>query len=867
MKKINLAGFAIWLFFRSVAAQEQLDAPDYEKLLQTLETEAQQAYFENHYQAALRKWKQCTTIYEQLGDSLNIAKTKVRVGTIYAQVGEYATAFTEIKGAETLFSALNEQYELLQTYKTAARLHFNLANYAEMLSFYERGFNLADKLKSTGEKVQMLVGLGQTYYLFGNFEQARLYYRRALKLVLPNGPNWWQARIITYFGILAYYDSQIDSAYYYFEQAVDIQKSIEDGAGLKDNYVNLGIVHLHHAKLNAAGEAFSKALTLQKELHDIEGEIETEIRLGDVAYPQLAFPRAEQLYYSALTHAIESGDRELIAECHKKIGFINFSQNFPEKAERQLQEALTIARSINDPGIIWRIVHGQGLVSAHQNLLTQAFQNYYQALGYIELTDFQKTISQESTEFTRTETDVYLAALETARKLALRTQAPEWDERIFEISERKNARQLSHELESISVRTCSTTINQKIQSFRAYSRQFAAINALLTRERRKELLKQNIPKIVSLQKHLKAIETRRFQLQTEVQAAFPQLRDLFSVLHPTLAQFRSALQPGQVLLKYILLNEQLLIQVIQPDRVEMVDVASRQPEFLASVAEFKKILNSDVTNQLTSAANKSRFETLRQNLSRILLEPVQEKLNQATELIFLPDVPLQFFPFEALAWKTKGSSPVYLIEKFSIFYLSRAEVTFHKTNHHAPFPKVLNCVGFDPAAAENWGNFRKPGWAAVRAIPIPDSASLCPANQIGPGICQLDFRGDWYEAARNNSVFRAPVNQTGNWYLPDWFRLEFAPQTLLCLPNLALADDGDLPALLPEIFKLMGVRCLLFSQQPLELKARNNFLFNFYQNFTAGVSPAKSLQLAKIKWIHSPEYASPVYWTNFFLAY
>lgn len=863
MKNFILTGLIICLGWQSVSAQDPLAAPDYEKLLNTLEAEAQQAYFENHHQTALRKWKQCTSIYEQLGDSLNIAKTKVRVGTIYAQVGEYATAFSEIKSAETLFSALNEQHELLQTYKTAARLHYNLANYAEMLSFYEQGLALAEKLKSTGEKVQMLVGIGQTYYLINDFTQARANYRRALKLVTINAPNWWQARIITYFGILAYYESQIDSARFYFEQAVEIQKSIEDAAGLKDNFVNLGIVHLHEDNLTAAGEAFSRAIALQKELHDLEGEIETEIRLGDVAYQQLLFSRAEQLYLSALAHSNEAGDRALIAESRKKIGFIYFSQNYPERAEHQLQEALSIARSINDPETSWRILHGLGLVSDRQNLTSQAFQYYYQALGFIELSEFHRNISAGKSEFTRTETDVYLAALETALKLAQRTGLPEWDERIFEISERKKLRRMHQELQSLDFHTCPATVIQQIRTYRAYTHQFTALNKLLVRERRKELLKQNIPKIISLQKHLKAIENRQFELQTEIIATAPEMQNLFGTLVPSLTQFQQALQPDQVALKYILLETRLVIQIIRPQGVDCVDVAYIPEELLTDVNEFSTILHSGSTGQ--SGETEKRYQRLRQKLSHLLLEPLQEKLTMATELIILPDVPLQFLPFDVLLWKAKGSSPVYLIEEFPVRNLTRVDGKFIKTNPIDAISPTLNLIGRDPSDTATRERLQKLNWTDFHEISIPEQSDPCPPVTIDPGICQIDWPGEWVNESVNQSFFRRPGDL---WYLPDWFRMNFTPRVLLCLPELAIiASEPDSPFLLPEIVKFMGVRGLIGSRQRLEPRAQKKFLLQFYQNLIAGVSPAKSLQLAKINWIHSSEYAAPGYWTQFFLVY
>lgn len=865
MKKMIWVGFILFFFSLNLSGQEKLDAPDYEKLLQTLETEAQQAYFEAHYQTALRKWKQCITIYKQLGDSINIAKTQIRVGTIFAQVGEYARAFAEMKAAENLFSALNEEYELIQTYKTTARLHFNLANYNQMRELYQKGLFLAEKLKSVGEKVQMLVGIGQTYYLYNDFDQARIYYKRAFKLVSSGEPNWWQARILTYFGILAFYDSQIDSALSYFENAIEIQKLINDENGLKDNYLNIGIINLNKNELNVASAAFSKSLTLQQKLNDIAGEIQTEIKLGDVAYQQFAFQRAERLYNSALEKSIERGDRELIAESRKKIGFIHFSQDFPDKAENQLQEALSIAHSINDPRLIWRIVHGLGLVSEKQKLFTQAFQYYFQALSYIELTKYQQIYATPGTEFTRNETDVYNSAIESAQKLSQRTGAREWKERIFEISERKIARQLNHKLEAVAVKTCSVRINRKIQLYRSYSLQHSAINKLLANEKRKELLEQNIPKVISLKKHIKSIEARRFQLQTEVISAFPRFRDLFAIHHPTLQQFQNALRPEQILLKYILLKERLLILVIQQNQVEIVEKIYDQAGFLADIKNIKNFLKS--TSQSESEATLS-FKKTNQRMSQLLLEPIQEKMSQAKELIILPDIPLQLFPFEGLLWKSRDNSATYLIEKIPIFYISRANVAFIKANHRSPIPKVLNFISAQHQNSESSKNLINQDWAGLNRIQLPDSANFCQAKKINPGVSHFDFPGFWDGKSPRKSIFETSFNAKNRWHLANWFKVRFSPETLLCLPDLNISPaKSERPSLLPEIFYLMGVRCTFFSQQRLAQKEQKNFLANFYENLNDGNSPAKSLQLAKIKWLNSSDYASPGFWTNYFLFY
>lgn len=856
--------------------QVKIQEINHEKLLITLIGEAQQAYFLKRFQTALRKWNQASTIYQQRGDSLNMAHIKLKTGKIYTLVGDYQNAFQALNEAQTIFSSIKNEQGLLRSLLVSGRVNFNIARYYNAINNYKAGLLLARKLKATNEKWQLLTGLGQVFNQLGDSRQARQYYLHALRFVRENSDHWWEARIISYLGILNYYQSNLDSAQTYFSTALDIQKQIKDDTGMKDNYLNLGIVQFSQDRLAAAYPNLKQALTLQKQLKDFHGEITTELRLGDIAYQELNFRPASHRYHSAYDNAVKAGHRDLQAKCLQKLGYLYFSQQRYNASKEKLDLALQIALNIDDPVLLWRIYHGLGMIAQKQEHYSEAFQQFNQAISYIELTEPDKIYLNQPTEFTKNETDVYLDAMDAAQELARGVQSQKWIKALFLLSEKMQARQLYYKLQKIDLRPGNPETRKEILLIKSYANQIQAVKKLLIKEKNQELLNQNISKIISLKNYLLQLKQRKRQLQDNLYAGHPGYRSLFSTARSSLTELQQSLWPGQVALKYIVMERETYIIKILPDTALIFRSQVKSKKLKRELAKFHDNINSLTEALQKSGSNSltdyvSQLNPILKELTHYLLDPVKPFLSSGGTLIILPGPELSAFPFETLLWDSNSKKSVFLVEQLPVHYKNHSDTYFQHgvlgvsiaANFHELSARQIN-----GSPAGRLKNINRQSWKSFHRLVDPDSTALIQLFENQGGIFHFWQSGKWLTHEPNASWLELAFHASKqNWYLPDWFKLEVPQQSLVCFADfsISLSFDRLNNAVFVEILRILGSQQTLFSHWHTPPDLQDRFFTRFYQHLTAGGTIPQALQTAKKKLLNQKKYRHPYFWSGFLL--
>ncbi|MCI0513303.1 CHAT domain-containing protein, partial [candidate division KSB1 bacterium] len=687
---------------------------------------------------------------------------------------------------------------------------------------------------------------------------------------------WWSARLFSYLGIINFYQTNLDSAQMQFNQAILIQEKLGDENGLKDNYLNLGIVKYSQNELRTAGSFFNKALTLQKRLQDTFGEITTEIQLGDVAYQQYDFKAAGSWYQSAYNRAQTLGNRDLQSRSLKNLGYIDFSQHQYAPATEKLLSALTLAQQYDDPTAIWRIYQSLGMIAEKQQLTSQAFQNYLNALSYIDLTEPVKSYFTHPTEFTKNETDVYQDAMLAAKELAQRQEAPEWIGHIFDISERLQARQLYHDLQSLQVAIKDVELERRILTIQSYNRQVQALKKLLIDEKKQALLQQNISKIISLRDYLKLLEERRQQYQTQLFQGRPEFKNFFTTNRPSFSKIQASLRRGQVLLKYVKLDKHLLILKIDANQSQVYRINLTTKELLKSLEKFRATIFrppsvAHTGAKASPAAIAADLEPLQQEFTTWLLDPVKMDLNSYQEMMIMPDPWLLHFPFEILFWKNTGAKSELLLQRFPIQYLASADLiqpnaVFNKTT---PFHFLAaRAPANTPSVLGENSRLNAQFFKSQPAAEAIGEWDLLEKINGQPAIIHSQIPGFWNYSQPNDSYWDLwRVSNPPHWYLANWFNLQFNAQSLLTLVNFKFGMPGvnENPGLFFLMFKILGISRLLLASWDVPAEVQAEFFPRFYAQLEDGVALTQAVRAAKLQLLRQKEYAHPYFWSGFLL--
>jgi len=152
---------------------------------------------------------------------------------------------------------------------------------------------------------------------------------------------------------------------------------------------------------------------------------------------------------------------------------------------------------------------------------------------------------------------------------------------------------------------------------------------------------------------------------------------LMSVKPLTAKQVQELIDPETSLISYLVTGNLVRIWIVEKNRLQYVDVRVSKKELTDSVRQFRKIISTP--------GEIETFNKIANALSKRLIEPVLPYVT-GKEMIIVPHDVLHYLPFHALI----GSDGRYLIEKYSISYLSSASLLqFVKEKQRAAGQKIL----------------------------------------------------------------------------------------------------------------------------------------------------------------------------------
>lgn len=129
----------------------------------------------------------------------------------------------------------------------------------------------------------------------------------------------------------------------------------------------------------------------------------------------------------------------------------------------------------------------------------------------------------------------------------------------------------------------------------------------------------------------------------------------------SLKQVQGLLEAQTTLLEYFVTPREILVWLVERDRLQLVRIASRRSELVAQVTQLREAI--------AEVNNPARVKAAAQELFKLLLQPLLAQV-RGNELLIVPHDALHYLPFQALISPTGK----YLIEDYSISYLSSASL-------------------------------------------------------------------------------------------------------------------------------------------------------------------------------------------------
>ncbi|MEG4818119.1 CHAT domain-containing protein [Microcoleus sp. K5-D4] len=656
------------------------------------------------YAAAIRKFQEALSIYQEIGDKASIGETLYNIGYVHYNQKEYEQALDyfqqalpirrEVGDGDGELVTLNvmgwvyheqggqlakqSQYrEALEKFqqllviqrklgqKEAEGLtlnligiaYTNLGEYELALDFYQQALAIPPPYFAE-DRLTKLFNAGRLYEALGQYERALKLYEESLEISRERVLLVFDSRDaigsiggeVRNLNAIASNHSRLGNyelALKFYQEALAILKTIDDKTDKKNleagTLHNIGVVYLKQGKYELALKFLQEALTILKPLGYTKSEGVILSNIGQVYFEQGKYELAWDFYQQALVILQEFGNKADEGHALKNIGYLLEKQNQPELA------IVFFKQSVNAREVIRKNI--KGLPQEFQQSYTETIAKDYRHLADLLLKQDRVLEAQQVIDLLKIqELEDYLSNVrgneQTAQGIP-NTPSEEQIQKGYEALLNK-AIQLGKELVNI----------EKIPPANRTPAQQQRILEL--RKNQQEISQQ-------FQEFLKS---------PTVTALVTQLRQVTGGETLNLANFNSLRDNLQKLQQ----NAVILYPLVLDDRLELILVTPYSPPIRRTVAVKREELNGAIADFRVNITNRNGkmadAEVAGQKLYQLLIKPIEKDLAQADAktIIYAPDGQLRYIPLAAL-----HDGKEWLVQRFRINNITAASLTDFNT--------------------------------------------------------------------------------------------------------------------------------------------------------------------------------------------
>ncbi len=321
-------------------------------------------------------------------------------------------------------------------------------------------------------------------------------------------------------------------------------------------------------------------------------------------------------------------------------------------------------------------------------------------------------------------------------------------------------------------------------------------------------------------------------------------------------------------------KELTLEEIAEPDTTlvytmtldqQLALITYRNGEYQLTCSEIthSQLTQSIMQLRLLCQTNSLNINQFGKQLYQTLINPIENQLSDTKHIVFIPDTPLQSFP-----WALLHDGKNYLAERFSISTASGLTL-------NAPKKLELNNAKLLAAGlTSGLPNVRNEVEAIGRLFP---GDSLVDKNLTKKSL-EFKLRNNFYRIIHlaTHADFSSDSKQhyllTGDGKMDmkefeQWIKMSSLRENGVELLTLsacktAVGDELNNMGLAGTAIR-SGAKSVLASLWPVDDKATALFMTEFYQNLKNGDSKASALKKAQQTLINHPTYNSPYYWAQF----
>lgn len=193
---------------------------------------------------------------------LGIANVNKERASVHILSGDYASALKYLSTAQTMFRQLNDSSQLAKTYLLLGNIYSETNNNTESLRYYRNASALFEYLSDYKSLAAINNNMGIVYADLGKMDSASIYYNMALMTYLELKDKKNLAGMYTNIGTVYAEDNELEKAIEYYNKSNETLIELNQTYGQSINYLNIGDAYIYLEDYKKADENVKIAIEI-----------------------------------------------------------------------------------------------------------------------------------------------------------------------------------------------------------------------------------------------------------------------------------------------------------------------------------------------------------------------------------------------------------------------------------------------------------------------------------------------------------------------------------------------------------------------------------------------------------------------------
>ncbi len=219
--------------------------------------------------SAVGQLERSLAVAEKIGDRRIVKFDLFQLGQIRYLQGQYPEALHHLLAAHELFEDDGDSKELAQVYNTLANVYQKVGNDREALNVLTSSLRIKEELGDTAGMAQAHLNIGKMHYILNNTKMAQESYEVALLFNQRRSNKRGIASCFREMSLLKMDDPESSEALDLAHKALALDEEIGNKQGIIGDRNSIALVHSRQGRHDLAVEFFAKALELAEETRDM----------------------------------------------------------------------------------------------------------------------------------------------------------------------------------------------------------------------------------------------------------------------------------------------------------------------------------------------------------------------------------------------------------------------------------------------------------------------------------------------------------------------------------------------------------------------------------------------------------------------